>query len=1438
MIVMSTIFIQRAASGLLFLLLLPVVASAQLRITEFVADNDGSFLDSDGDASDWIELHNPGAVSASTDGLYLTDSASNLTKWLLPDVSIPAGGYLTVFASGKNLRDPLLELHTNFSLSGSGEYLALIDSDGSTPLNQFAPRYPGQFFGVSYGTGTNAATEPVTFVPWPTSGTWTAPLADIGDSWQFVDFDDSTWNTAQTGIGYGYNFPGFIGTGGNTVTAMRLKASSAYLRIPFEVAEPSEVVSMSLDLFYEDGFAAYLNGSLVASSNLPSPLAYDSISTARIEVREGDPMDRFAINFSGKLLSGENVLSFQVLNDSIGSSDVLLVPRLNGETRDLSGGIIGGYLSAPTPGAPNAGIEFTDFVRDTTFDIDRGFFDAPFGVTIGCVTPGATIVYTTEGSTPTLANGTQVPAADDASPPSAVINITTTTALRAAAFKTGLRPSNVDTQTYLFLDDVLDQPVNPTGYPLPWRQRNGNTIGGDYEMDANVVGPIYGREELVNSLQDIPTISIVTDIANLFDQQTGIQMNPQDSGPSSERRVSVEMLNFADGVPIQLDAGMLMNGNASRNPSRPKHNFRLAFRNQYGAGRLNFPLFGADAPTERFNQIILRGGNGNAWIHPSASVYNFAMYIRDQWFRDALFAMGYPEALQREVHVYFNGLYWGMHHLFERIEEEWASERFGGEDDDWEGFRIVGGNNIEIIKGTPAEESARMLASWQAVLDAVLSGDLAAAEEYLDLDHYIDYMLLNFHAGNTDWDQNNVRAMRRINPSGKFQFFCHDAERAGLNALSGATVNLNVVTKNTVRGPTSVNTALRSNTEYAMRFADRAYRHMFNGGALTPENGAAIWAARADGIREAMKAESARWGDFRGEPPRTLVQWETALNREYTGWFPLRTPVTISQLRAVGLYPNIEPPVFSQHGGSVPDGFGLIITNETGDIYYTTDGSDPRLPGGGISPGAVRIDGAVNDATLLDAGAPGWSYLDDGSDQGSVWKEPAFDDATWSSGNAPLGFGFINDHPFGGPEINPGRDVTIYFRKEIEVTDTNLITDAVARVMSDGGAIVYLNGTEIARDNMPADPVTFQTTALSDSNGAEGDIDNFTFPPSIFVEGTNLIAVEVHNGNVGSSDMGMDLQIDVTALNAPSDAVPINGAITLLARSFDGSEWSALNQASFNFALPASAANLVVSEIFYNPSGQLETTEYLELMNISGESISLAGVVFNGGITFAFPDGAILAPGERLLLVSDIAAFEAAFDNDLPVAGAYTGQLDNGGENLSLIAADGSVIRSLRYRDRAPWPLPADGDGFSLTLIAPQSNPDPGEAANWRSSVDLGGSPGQSDALPFTGSTPDELLAYALVNPLAGISASIQNLENNGSFDDYLVATITANSAADDAWISIEFSPDLENWKSGTAVYLGSNEGSDGVTLRHWRTPLPVSAGTPLQYARLVVTAR
>ena len=129
-------------------------------ISEFLAANTKTLADNDGNFSDWIEIFNPDAAPVSLAGWYLTDSATNKTKWQFPAVTLPAGGYLIVWASNQNRRDPTKPLHTNFTLDADGSYLALNKPDGTIVVTEFAPNFPAQFADVSYGiTQPAAATE-------------------------------------------------------------------------------------------------------------------------------------------------------------------------------------------------------------------------------------------------------------------------------------------------------------------------------------------------------------------------------------------------------------------------------------------------------------------------------------------------------------------------------------------------------------------------------------------------------------------------------------------------------------------------------------------------------------------------------------------------------------------------------------------------------------------------------------------------------------------------------------------------------------------------------------------------------------------------------------------------------------------------------------------------------------------------------------------------------------------------------------------------------------------------------------------------------------------------------------------------------------------------------------------------------------------------------
>lgn len=132
-------------------------ARAMPVISEFMASNKTVLADEDGSFADWLELYNPDAMAVNLNGWYLTDNAKKLTKWKLPAVTLPPGGYLVIFASSKDRTDPTKPLHTNFDLSAGGEYLGLIQPDGVTVASDYAPTFPAQVADVSYGITEPAA---------------------------------------------------------------------------------------------------------------------------------------------------------------------------------------------------------------------------------------------------------------------------------------------------------------------------------------------------------------------------------------------------------------------------------------------------------------------------------------------------------------------------------------------------------------------------------------------------------------------------------------------------------------------------------------------------------------------------------------------------------------------------------------------------------------------------------------------------------------------------------------------------------------------------------------------------------------------------------------------------------------------------------------------------------------------------------------------------------------------------------------------------------------------------------------------------------------------------------------------------------------------------------------------------------------------------------
>ena len=194
-----------------------------LQISEFMADNNRTLHDEDGDRSDWIEVFNSGTTPANLDGWFLTDDPLNLTKWRFPNVAVADDGYLLVFASEKNKTNPAGRLHTNFKLSVDGEYLALV-SPNTNVVSEFAPVYPRQFTDVSYGRAQGAPqtlgyfTQPTPGAPNSISGPGFAPEVEFSQtSGAFTEAFNLTLTTTSSNAIIRYTLDGNLPTNTSSV---------------------------------------------------------------------------------------------------------------------------------------------------------------------------------------------------------------------------------------------------------------------------------------------------------------------------------------------------------------------------------------------------------------------------------------------------------------------------------------------------------------------------------------------------------------------------------------------------------------------------------------------------------------------------------------------------------------------------------------------------------------------------------------------------------------------------------------------------------------------------------------------------------------------------------------------------------------------------------------------------------------------------------------------------------------------------------------------------------------------------------------------------------------------------------------------------------------------------------------------------------------------
>ena len=460
-----------------------ISAQALPVITEFQAANSSTVSDEDGDFSDWIEIFNPDETGFDLSGCFLTDDPALPTKWRIPDGSfLQASSFLVVFASDKDRAVAGSQLHTNFKLSSAGEYLGLINSDGVSVLSEYVA-YPPQFQDASFGLQQLGNTSEETLIE---AGDVCAVIVpsngDLGTSWTLNSFDDSSWIAGTTGVGYerSSGYDSYLNI--DVESQMYNQQTSVYLRVPFQVSDAGQIASLEMQLQYDDGFVAYLNGVEVARDRANGTVTWLSAASSDHPDSESSQFTSFNLSaFAGQLVEGENVLAIHGLNRSTTSSDLLFRPRLIG-TR-LSNPSLGdpGYFLSPTPRGIN-GTEQGLPASDVVISVPSRTFTTSFQVSLSGAELGQEIRYTLDGSVPSSSSALYT----------TPITISQSSQLRARIIGAGNATGPVAMASYIFLSsDVASFSSNlPIVILDNWNggKPNSDTDGFWAIIEPDVVG--------------------------------------------------------------------------------------------------------------------------------------------------------------------------------------------------------------------------------------------------------------------------------------------------------------------------------------------------------------------------------------------------------------------------------------------------------------------------------------------------------------------------------------------------------------------------------------------------------------------------------------------------------------------------------------------------------------------------------------------------------------------------------------------------------------------------------------------------------------------------------------------------------------------------------------------------------------------------------------
>ena len=909
------------------------------------------------------------------------------------------------------------------------------------------------------------------------------------------------------------------------------------------------------------------------------------------------------------------------------------------------------YFLPSSPGTENNISHTVNITPEPQFSQNGGFYSTPQVISF-INTSSLDIYYSLDGTPP-----------DDSSTPyTDPLTISETTPIRAIAYNAGSPPSAIITQTYF-----IDIPVN------------------------------------------LPVISIVTDPANFFDNEIGIYVTGTNGvggycagvvgnvNQDWERPVNLELYDMAGETGLNQRAGIKIFGGCSRHRF-PQKSLSLYARRDYGDGSFNYRLF-QEKDMDNFESFVLR----------SAADDQLKTMFRDAAAQQMLATpMDADYQAYQPVVVYLNGEYWGIHNIREKLNEHYFEANFGV---DPENVNILanGGGNWDVHHGSNADYLTLMSFVTSNNLDE--EANFLSVQQMMDVDQYIDYMIGHIYQAESDWPGNNIKFWKaNTGEYSRWRWINFDLD----GSLTSWRIDQNMIYKcTTTTGPgwpnpewsTRLFRNLLENQHFKNKFLNQYSWYMNT--AFDSTRIVSIVDSLADRLRPEMPAHINRWGglvDPVGSAAESWIQptfdsmeaWETNVD-DMRIFARERQQYTIQNMinhfglsGASDVQLDLNTPgagVITINNRRILEGFNGKYFNDLPIQINATP-----IQGSQFSHWEVEIE-AVENLEIFTAGSE-WKYHDHGGNLGTAWRQTTYNDESWSTGVAQLGYGDGDEATivdYGDDSAN--KHITTYFRKSFDLLSIHDFQSFSLRLLVDDGAVAYLNGTEIARVNMP-DGLIFSSTTAATTIPDETVFHQFAIDPALIETGSNIMAVEIHQASATSSDISFDCSFlsvsnstgELTTYETPELEMTFSGNINLTAH-FDSSSSPIDNP-------------VVISEINYRSNVEHNTEDWVELYNRSGMFLDMSSWTFNDASndTFIFPENYLFGPEDYLVICRDIEAFQdyhSATDN---VLGDLGFGFSSEGEWIGLLNPDGELVDEVEYGVESPWPGTASGTGFTIEL--------------------------------------------------------------------------------------------------------------------------------------------